>query len=69
MPTIPLPFCIVMTVIMKDVDNQQPTHEERNIFSSEQPIGMNGHDKLLYAGDTLILASSRQAAEIMLHKI
>ena len=30
---------------------------------------MDGHDKLLYADDTLILASSRQAAEIMRRKI
>ena len=53
---------------MKDIDNRL-THEETNTLSSERPIGMNGHDKLLYADHTLILASSRQAVEIMLHKI
>ena len=30
---------------------------------------MDRHDGLLYADDTLILTSSRQAADIMLHKI
>ena len=30
---------------------------------------MEGQDKLLYADDTIILASSKQAAEIMPHKI
>ena len=67
-PLSPYLFVIVMTVIMKDNDSQL-MHEERHILSNEQPIGMDGHDKLLYADDTLILASSRQAAEIMPHKI
>ena len=57
-----------MAVIMKDIDNQL-THEERLILSNEQPIGMDGCDKLIFADDTLILASSGQAADIMLHKI
>ena len=67
-PLSPYLFHIVMTVSMKDIDNQL-THEERNILCSEQPVGMNGHDKILYADDILILATSRQAAEVTLHKI
>lgn len=67
-PLSPYLVVIVMTVIMKGIDSQL-TREERHILSNEQPIGMDGHDKLLYADDTLILASSRQAAEIMLRKI
>ena len=64
-PLYPYLFVIVMTIIMKDIGSQF-THEirrRRTYFSNEQPIGMDGHDKLLYADDTLILASSRQAAE------
>ena len=30
---------------------------------------MEGYDKLLYADDTIILTSTKQAAEIILHKI
>ena len=67
-PVSPYLFVIVMTVIMKDIESHF-THEERRILSNEPPIGMDGHDKLLYADDILILASSRQAAEIMPHKI
>ena len=60
MPTIPLLVLshVVMTMVMKGIDNPF-TNEERNILRNEQPIGMDGHDKLLYADDTLILASSR----------
>ena len=36
-------FVIVMTVIMKDIDNQL-THEERLILRSEQPLGTKGHE-------------------------
>ena len=67
-PLSPYLFVIVKTVIMRDIDSQL-IQEERRILSNEQPIGMDGHDKLLYADDTLILASNKQAAEIRLHKI
>ena len=67
-PLSPYLFVIVMTVIMRDIDGQL-TQEERHILNDEQPIGANGHDILLYADDTLILASSKRAAEILLHKI
>ena len=57
-----------MTVMMRDI-NSNLTQEERFILRNEQPMGMEGHDKLLYADDTIILTSNRQAAEIILHKI
>ena len=57
-----------MIIIMKDINNKL-THEERHILRNEQPLGMQGLDKLLYADDTIILASSKQAAEMILHKI
>ena len=57
-----------LTVARKDIDSQL-TREERHTLSNERPIGMDVRDGLLYADDTLTLASSRQAAEIMLHKI
>ena len=57
-----------MTVMMRDISSNL-TQEERVILRSEQPMGMEGHDKLLYADDTIILTSNRQAAEIILHKI
>ena len=57
-----------MTVIMRDI-SPKPTQEERVILRNEQPMGMEGYDKLLYADDTIILTSTKQAAEIILHKI
>ena len=57
-----------MTVIMRDI-NSKLTQEERHTLRNEQPLGMEGQDKLLYADDTLILTSSKQAAEVILHKI
>ena len=61
-------FIIVMTVIMRDI-SAKLTQEERVILRNEQPMGMEGYDKLLYADDTIILTSTKQAAEIILHKI
>ena len=57
-----------MTVIMRDI-NTKPTQKERAIFRNEQPMGMEGYNKLLYADDTIILTSIKQAAEIILHKV
>ena len=57
-----------MTVIMRDI-NVKLTQEERAIIRNEQPIGMEGYDKLLYADDTIILTSTKHAAEIILQKI
>ena len=67
-PLSPYLFIIFMTVIMKDI-NSKLTHEERHVLSNEEPLGMEGPDKLLYADDAIILASSKQATEIILHKI
>ena len=53
---------------MRDL-NTKLTQEERAILGSEQPIGMEGYDKFLYADDTIILTSTKQAAEMFLHKI
>ena len=57
-----------MTVMMRDT-NSKLTQEERFILRKEQPMGMEGRYKLLYADDTIILTSTQQAAEIRLHKI
>ena len=57
-----------MTVIMRVISSKL-TQEERVILRNEQPIGMEGYDKLLYADDTIILTSAKLAAEIILHKI
>ena len=67
-PPSPYLFIIVMTVIMRDI-NSKLAQEERVILRNEQPIGVEGYDKLLYADDTIILTSTEQAAEIILHKI
>ena len=65
-PLSPYLFIIVMTVIMRDI-NAKLTQEERATLRNEQPIGKEGYDKLLYADDTIILTSTKQAAEIVLH--
>ena len=57
-----------MTIIMKGL-NSKLTHEERHIPKNEQPLGMEGQDKFLYAADTIILASNKQAAEMILFRI
>ena len=67
-PLSPCLFIIVMTVIMRDI-NSKPTQEERVILRNGQPIGMEGYDKLLYADGTIILTSTKQAAEIIFHKM
>ena len=67
-PLSPYLFIIVTAAIIKDI-NSKLTHEERHILSNEQPLGMEGQNKLLYANGTIILASSKQAAEITPHKI
>ena len=67
-PLSPYLFIIVMTVIMADIENQM-TEEERNTMTARQPMGAGGHDKLFYADDTLILASTTEAAELMHRKI
>ena len=68
-PLSPYLFVIVMTVIVRDMNNKL-TQEERGILKQkEQPLGMEGYDKLLYADDTIILTSTKQAAEVILHKI
>ena len=67
-PLSPYLFVIVMTVIMRDISNKL-TQAERGILRNEQPLGMEGYDKLLYAGDAIILTSTKQAAEVLLHKI
>ena len=56
-----------MTVIMRGISSK-PTQEERAILRNEQPMGVEGYDKLLYADDTIILSSTKQAAEMMLYK-
>ena len=65
-PLSPYLFIIVMTVIMRDI-NAKLTQEERATLRNEQPMGMEGYDKLLYADGTIILTSTKQAAEIILH--
>ena len=42
---------------------------ERNIMTASQPMGAEGHDKLFYADDMLILASTAEAAELMLRRV
>ena len=56
-----------MTVIMTDIENQM-TEGEKNIMTASQPMGAGGHDICFYA-DTLILAGTAEAAELMLRKI
>ena len=57
-----------MIVLMRDIHTKL-TQEERGILRNEQPMGMEGYDKLLYADDTVSLTNTKQAAEIILHKI
>ena len=67
-PLSPYLFVIVMTVIMKDIDNGL-TEAERQIMEEEAPFDMGSFGRLLYADDTIILASTAASAQLMLHKI
>ena len=62
-PLSPYLFIIVMIVIMRDI--YFSSHKKREP-SLGKPMGMEGYDKLLYADDTIILTSTKQAAEIIL---
>ena len=67
-PLSPYLFVVVMIASMWDVSSKL-TQEERNILRNEQALGMEGHGKLLYADDIVILTSNIKAAEVTLHKI
>ena len=67
-PLSPYLFIIVSTVIMTDIEKGM-TEGERNVMTESQPTGAEGHNKLFYADDTLRLASTAEAAELMLRKI
>ena len=67
-PLSPYLIIIVMTVNMRDI-NTKLTQEGRTILRNAQPMGMEGYGELLYADDTIILTSTKQAAEIILRKI
>ena len=67
-----MPVITVFIYNNDDGDNaryrNQMIEGERNIMAARQPMGAGGHDKLFYADDTLILASTAEAAELMLRK-
>ena len=67
-PLSPYLSIIVLVVMMGDI-NTKLTQEEKGILRNEQPMGMEGYDKFLYADGIIILTSTKQAAEIILHKI
>ena len=67
-PRSPYLFIVVMIVTMRGINNKL-TQEERGILKNEQPLGMEGYDKLLYADDAIIRTSTKQAAKVILHKI
>ena len=52
---------------MKDIGNN-PTEEEANIFNQGK-LCKAAFNKLFYAGDTLIMTTTTEAAEHILHKI
>jgi hypothetical protein len=67
-PLSPYLFVIVMTVMVKDID-EGLTIQERRIIEAGAPFDMREFGKLLYADDTIILASTPDSAQLMLHKI
>ena len=67
-PLSPYLFIVVMTVMMTDIEKGM-TEGETNVMAESLPMGAEGHDLFFYADDTLILASTAEAAELMLRKI
>ena len=67
-PLSPYLFIAVMTVMMTDIEKIM-IEGEGSTMTASQLMGAQGHDKFFYADDTLILASSAEAAELMLRKM
>ena len=66
-PLSPYLFIILLSSIMKDIDNNL-TEEETNILNQGK-LCKATFNKLFYADDTLIMTTATEAAELILHKI
>ena len=66
-PLSPYLFIILLSAIMKDIDNN-PTKEEANILNQGK-LCKATFNKLFYADDALIMTTTTEAAELILHKI
>ena len=60
-------FVILLSAIMKDIDNNL-TEEEANTIDQGK-LCKATFNKLFYADDTLIMTTTTEAAELILHKI
>ena len=65
MPSTPLLIYILLSAIMKDIDNNL-TEEEANIINQGK-LCKATLNKLFYADDTLIMTTTTEAAELILH--
>ena len=65
-PLSPYLFMILRSAIMKDIENNL-TEEEEHILDLGQ-LCKATFNKLFYADDTLIMTTTTEAAELILHK-
>ena len=66
-PLSPYLFIILLSAIMKDIDNNLTEEEEHLI--NQGKFCKATFNKLFYADDTLIMTTTTEAAELILHKI
>jgi hypothetical protein len=66
-PLSPYLFIMLMTVIMHDVDRGMSEEERQKLQAGRLHKEVSG--RLFYADDTIVMASTAEAAEIVLHKI
>ena len=66
-PLSPYLFIILLSAIMKDIDNNL-TEEEANVINQGK-LCKATFNKLFYADDTLIMTTTTEAAEFIQHKI
>ena len=66
-PLSPYLFIILLSAIMKDIDNNL-TEEETHLIKQGK-LCKASFNKLFYADDTLIMTTTTEAAELILHKI
>ena len=66
-PLSPYLFIILLSAIMKDINNNLT--EEKTHILNQGKLCKATFNKLFYADDTLIMTTTTEAAELILHKI
>ena len=66
-PLSPYLFIILLSAIMKDIENNLTEEEEHILYQGR--LCRATFNKLFYADDTLVMTTTTESAELILHKI